>query len=79
MATEHFISIALPHSTRPGDDFHVSVFVSPKLEGDAETEAGEGGTTLSDFAVFPSWAAAVDVREGLRRTAAWWREEAARS
>lgn len=59
MVTEHFISVALPYSTRKADDFHVSVFVSPKLEGDAATEAGPDGTTLADFAFFPAWAALV--------------------
>ncbi len=63
MAVEHFIALALPYSTRKGEDFHVSVFVTPKLAGDAATEAGPDGTTLSDFAVFPHWAAAV--RDGL--------------
>ncbi|NYE19046.1 hypothetical protein [Microbacterium immunditiarum] len=63
MVTEHLISLALPYSTRRNDAFHVSVFVTPKLEGDAASEAGPGGTTLSDFAVFPHWAKAV--RESL--------------
>lgn len=63
MVVEHFIALALPHSARKGEAFHISVFVTPKLEGDAQTEASPGGTTLSDFAVFPHWAAAV--RDGL--------------
>lgn len=63
MVTEHVIALALPYSARPAEDFHVSVFVTPKLAGDAASEAGPDGTTLSDFAVFPGWAAAV--RDGL--------------
>ncbi|MFT4134971.1 hypothetical protein [Microbacterium sp.] len=63
MVDEHLISLALPYSTRAGEDFHVSVFVTPKLTGDAATEASPGGTTLADFAVFPHWAAAA--RDGL--------------
>lgn len=63
MVTEHLIALALPYSARAADPFHVSVFVTPKLAGDAASEAGPGGTTLSDFAVFPHWAAAV--RDGL--------------
>jgi hypothetical protein len=60
VATEHFISIALPYSTRESDDFHVSVFVTPKLEGDAATEASPDGTTLEDFDRFPKWTALVE-------------------
>lgn len=54
MVVEHFIALALPHSARESEDFHVSVFVTPKLAGD---EGDEDGTTLSDFTVFPHWAA----------------------
>lgn len=58
MVTEHLISLALPYSTRRNEAFHVSVFVTPKLEGDPGSDA-----TLADFAVFPHWAKAV--RENL--------------
>ncbi|WP_439592008.1 hypothetical protein [Microbacterium sp.] len=53
MALEHVIGIALPHSARAEDPFHVSVFLTPKLTPDAPPEP------LSTFAVFPHWAQAV--------------------
>ena len=40
MVTEHLISLALPYSARKTDGFHVSVFVTPKLAGNAGTPAG---------------------------------------
>ena len=51
MAAEYFTVVALPHSRAPGADFHVSLFVSPRLTPDgAEGE-------LRDFTHFPHWAA----------------------
>jgi hypothetical protein len=50
MATEHFILTALPHSMDAAAQFHVSLFVSPRLEA-AAPEA-----RLGDFRVFPQWA-----------------------
>jgi hypothetical protein len=50
MATELFSVVALPHSVAGGADYHVSLFVSPRLTPDG----GEG--KLSDFERFPHWA-----------------------
>ncbi|KXP10401.1 hypothetical protein [Tsukamurella pseudospumae] len=52
---ENFIAIALPHSTRDDDRFHVSVFISPKLDG---------ADHLGDFPTFAEWTAVV--ADGLR-------------
>lgn len=56
MPTESFHALALPYSVRPpetDDDFHVSLFIAPRLEPDGEEQL------LEKFAVFPDWAAAV--------------------
>jgi hypothetical protein len=50
MATELLTVVALPHSVATGADFHVSVFVSPRLTPDS----AEG--KLEDFDHFPHWA-----------------------
>jgi hypothetical protein len=53
MSTELFTVVALPHSVAAGADFHVSLFVSPRLTPDtAEAE-------LQEFEHFPHWAAVV--------------------
>ncbi|HEX5858548.1 MAG TPA: hypothetical protein VFY91_10625, partial [Microbacterium sp.] len=53
MATEHVIGLALPYSARDEEDFHVSVFLTPKLTPDA------AGAPLSTFEVFPHWTKAL--------------------
>ena len=56
MPTESFHALALPHSVRPpetDDDFHVSVFIAPRLEPDGEEQL------LEEFGIFPDWAAVV--------------------
>ena len=51
MVAELFTVVALPHSRAAGADFHVSLFISPRLTPDgAEGE-------LRDFTLFPHWAA----------------------
>ena len=47
--TETFTVCALPHSCAAGADFHVSLFVSPKLT--ADKPVGE----LQTFPLFPHW------------------------
>ncbi len=50
MATELFTVVALPHSVAAGAEYHVSLFVSPRLTPDA----AEG--ELQEFSHFPHWA-----------------------
>jgi hypothetical protein len=50
MTTELFILTALPHSTSPDAEAHVSLFVSPVLEGAAP------GARLDQFHLFRHWA-----------------------
>src|SRR5690349_12958812 len=49
MDREIFTVIALPHSFRDPDDFHVSLFVSPRLTPSRD------GEQLSNARVFPDW------------------------
>lgn len=52
MAKERFLLTALPYSCGQDAEFHVSLFVSPDLLGDANA-------ALRDFTYFPSWAKVV--------------------
>ena len=54
MASELFSVVALPHSHAAGADYHVSLFVSPRL-----TPNGAEGK-LKDFTHFPHWARLVE-------------------
>ncbi len=54
MASELFSVVALPHSVAAGADYHVSLFVSPRL-----TPNGAEGK-LKDFTHFPHWARLVE-------------------
>jgi hypothetical protein len=56
MPTETFTVCALPHSCAAGADFHVSLFVSPKLTPDVPFDE------LQTFSVFPHWGAIVKQR-----------------
>jgi hypothetical protein len=53
MPTEIFTVCALPHSCAAGADFHVSLFVSPKLTPDQPFDE------LHTFSLFPHWGAVV--------------------
>lgn len=53
MASETFSVCALPHSCATGAEFHVSLFVSPKLAPDVPWDE------LRSFTYFPHWAAGV--------------------
>ncbi len=53
MPTEIFSVCALPHSCAAGADFHVSLFVSPKLTPDAPFDE------LRTFSLFPHWSTVV--------------------
>jgi len=53
MPTEIFSVCALPHSCAVDDDFHVSLFVSPKLTPDVPFDE------LHTFSLFPHWGAVV--------------------
>ena len=53
MASETFSVCALPHSCAAGAEFHVSLFVAPKLTPDVEWDE------LRSFTYFPHWAAGV--------------------
>ncbi len=53
MPTEIFSVCALPHSCAAGADFHVSLFVSPKLTPDTPFDE------LQTFSLFPHWGALV--------------------
>lgn len=54
MPGEVFSVCALPHSCAEQADFHVSLFVSPRLTPGTPTGAGE---VLDEYAVFRRWAA----------------------
>ena len=54
MPTELFSVCALPHSCAAGAEFHVSLFVSPKLTPDAPFDE------LRTFSLFPHWGAVVE-------------------
>ena len=58
VATEDFIVCALPHSCAEQADFHVSLFVSPRLTPDVPLDE------LRSFGVFPHWGQTV--QDGLR-------------
>src|SRR4051794_23964308 len=49
MDSETYTVIALPHSFRDGDDFHVSLFVAPRLV------PHEDGEELSNARLFSGW------------------------
>jgi hypothetical protein len=53
MPTEIFSACALPHSCAAAADFHVSLFVSPKLTPDVPLDE------LQTFSLFPHWGATV--------------------
>src|ERR687888_2184211 len=53
MPTETFSVCALPHSCAADAEFHVSLFVSPKLTPDVPSDE------LHTFSLFPHWGAIV--------------------
>ena len=54
MRSERFIAVALPHSSSPDAEWHVTAFITPKLDTDEE------GTTLAGYPLFADWARKVD-------------------
>ena len=55
MATEIFTVVALPHSVAADADFHVSLFISPRLTPDARRRRAAAASRY-----FPHWAALLE-------------------